>query len=104
MLFQQVFRSDLTAEKSKSTKQGCFEKMRRITLSDNRTWNPEGDDYDEVERRCSHDKSGRWICRHYAGQRKAHLYGRAEDVKRAINTAPDHALNLTHWRPREGHA
>jgi hypothetical protein len=29
---------------------------------------------------------------------------RAEDIKRAINTAQDHALNLTHQRPVQGHA
>ena len=38
------------------------------------------------------------------GSAKRIYMERAEDVKRAINTAPDHALNLTHWRPREGHA
>src|SRR5260370_37935539 len=88
MLFQQVFRSDLTAEKSKSTKQGCFEKTRRITLSDNRTWNPEGDDYDELERQCSHDKSSRWNCRHYAGQRKAHLYGKGRGRQKGDQHRP----------------
>ncbi len=38
------------------------------------------------------------------GSAKRIYMERAEDVKRAINTAPGHALNLTHWRPREGHA
>lgn len=38
------------------------------------------------------------------GSAKRIYMDRAEDVKRAINMASGHALNLTHWRPREGHA
>src|SRR5258708_38876123 len=38
------------------------------------------------------------------GSAKRIYMERAEGVKRAINSAPGHALNLTHWRPREGHA
>src|SRR3984893_142302 len=30
------------------------------------------------ERRCSDDKSSRWYCGHYAGQRKAHLLRRGD--------------------------
>src|SRR6266478_4205990 len=30
------------------------------------------------ERRCSDDKSSRWDCGHYTGQRKAHLFRRGD--------------------------
>jgi len=46
------------------------------------------------ERRCSHDKSRRWNCSHYTGQRKAHLFRRGDGVRNATETPLAQGLAL----------